>query len=289
MQTSRIGWALWALVPVAALSFHFGPGQAGVLVDRAARVQNEALDAEAVAIDLQAAAYEAHLEAIEARKLALLSPSPDDDERAAKATERELAAYEEAAAAWKTVAAAHEKVLVALGDASPERSAEIKVARARALVRSGDVWTGIAELESSLEDLSNTGQDDGELASSVREELATACYYGARLLRLSGLPAQEWLVESGVARQQFRYLAERARAEGDASAENHQRNLELVLNLEQAALVELQARPLPKNSPCSGDMNCRDGTCKGKGKKPGPKGNRDARGAGGPETIRGGW
>ncbi|HMN97053.1 MAG TPA: hypothetical protein PKC43_02775 [Phycisphaerales bacterium] len=289
MNASRIGWALWALIPVAAISFHYGPGQASVVVDRAARLQDDAVAAEREAMALQESAYEAHLAGIEARRRALRSSDPDDAEAATRATERELAAYDRAAEAWGRAADAHERVLTALGDAVPEKAREIQLARARAMVRSGDVWTGIGELESSLEALESAGEGDSPLGRQVREELATACYYGARLLRLSGMPAQEWMVESGIARQQFRYLAERERAEGGAAATNHQRNLELVLNLEQAALVELQARPLPKDSPCQGKMECRDGTCKNRGKRPGPRGNRDARGAGGPEEIRGGW
>ena len=39
-------------------------------------------------------------------------------------------------------------------------------------------------------------------------ELATAYYYGARLMRLAGKPADEWREVAGRARQNFRYLAE---------------------------------------------------------------------------------
>lgn len=302
MKTSRIGWALWALVPVAVLSFHYGPGQAALVEDRAATLQLEARSAEMEAMKLQERAYAAHLEAIAARRAALLSASEADEDRAREATAREEKAYAEAAGAWKTTADLYANVLATLGEASAERVQPIRVAHARALVRSGEIWLGIQELEGLLEQLPtlNAGGParDGALERTAREELATACYYGARLLRLSGMPAQEWMVESGKARQQFRYLAEQARrggitvdgAEGERSeqAERHQRNLELVLNLEQLALLELQGQAIPRNSPCNCNMGNRNGNGNRPDKKPnGPK--RDARGAGAAEAIGNGW
>ncbi|NDG63565.1 MAG: hypothetical protein EBY29_08895, partial [Planctomycetes bacterium] len=71
-----------------------------------------------------------------------------------------------------------------------------------------------------------------------------------------------------------------------ASAKNYQRNLELVLNLEQSSLVDLQGKPLPKDSPRAGKPGNRPGNKPGKSKKP-PR--EDGRGAGGAEEIRDGW
>lgn len=297
---SRVGWAVWALVPVAALTYHFGPGQLAFAQDRAARMQNRALDAEQGADAAQAAAYDHHLAAIDARRKALLTQSPEDAAAAREATEQEDAAYLAAAAAWKQTADLYAEVQSALGTpedgATTEEQRSIRLAHARATVRSGDIWPGIAELEGMLDEMDETNAVDDNaaaLARTAREELATAYYYGARLLRLSGMPPQEWKIESGKARQHFRYLAESALADddGDASterAENYQRNVEVVLNLEQSSLVEIEGKPLPRNSPC----NCKQGNRPCNGKKPGKKPNgpkQDARKAGGADDIPAGW
>ncbi len=167
-----------------------------------------------------------------------------------------------------------------MGDIDEAGVHEIRWAAAYATVRSGDIWGGITDLESLLEDPHATP----ELTRATREELATAYYYGARLLRLSGMPQNEWRVESSKARQHFRFLAEH----DDASSPDSQRNLELVLNLEQTQQAELEGAPLPKACPKSGKQANRKSNCQGK--KPGPpKQKQDARGAGGSEEIRDGW
>lgn len=288
---SRLAWAAWALVPVGVLFFHYGPGQKAYVEDRAARIHRAAVAAERDAAALQERAYASHLEALEARRRAFLSGGADDERAALEATAVEEQAYATAAASWKTAAEGYQQVLATLGDAAPEQSRAIRVARARATVRAGEIWPGIAELEQLLVEFDATNPDDQRLARVAREELATACYYGARLLRLSGMPPQEWMIESGKARQQFRYLAEQARTESaDHSTElatDYQRNLELVLNLEQSTLVELQGRPLPKDSPRRGNMGNRPNGQDGKSQR--PPNRRDARGAGGAEAIRDGW
>ena len=292
MIFSRISWGIWALVPVAAVTYHFGPGQTAYVLDRAARLQNQASDAQSEAQLAQDAAYSKHLEAIVSRRKAFLEPSADNQRDALDASAVEERAYAQAAATWKTTSDRFQEVLTTLGDSSPKEARDIRWAKARADVRAGEIWTGIDELESLVTELDDSPKLDDALARAAREELATAYYYGARLLRLSGMPVQEWRIESGKARQHFRYLAESElakSAENDdatASAKNYQRNLELVLNLEQSSLAELQGKPLPKDSPHAGKPGNRPGKRPGKGKGP-P--NKDGRGAGGPQEIRDGW
>ncbi|MBL9147584.1 MAG: hypothetical protein JNM94_02715 [Phycisphaerae bacterium] len=300
----RIGWAIWALVPVGVVAYHFGPGQQAAVLDSAASLQRDAMTAEASAKSAQDAAYQAHLAAIDARRAAFVAQSPAADEAAKNATNVEQAAYAKAAESWASAADAFTRMETLLTEAETKAAAsgspalgtsdlndellEVRLAKSRALVRSGDVWGGITELESVLEAVEeNPDLDSTELRT--REELGTAYYFGARLLRLSGKPADEWRIESGQARQQFRYLAERARAEGGAAdaADLHQKNLELVLNLEQLDLNELKAKPLPKNSPCQGKEGNRP--CNGNKKSKRPPQKKDARGAGGASEIPWGW
>ena len=81
---------------------------------------------------------------------------------------------------------------------------------------------------------------------------------------------------------------ETARAAGkDAKkAEEHERNVEVVLDLEQSSQHEIEGKPLPKDSPL-GRAGTRPGRNAGTTKR--PPNQRDGRGAGGAEDVRTGW
>ncbi|MFG0284265.1 MAG: hypothetical protein ACF8R7_07565 [Phycisphaerales bacterium JB039] len=288
MNLSKLAWAAWAIAPVGALAFHYGPGQAIYQSDIAASLQRSAEALEQDARAAQERAHAAHIAAIEARQRAFVLETPEAASEVAAATAAESAAFAEASAVWKRVAQAFGHIHEVAVDASDETLRQVRWSRSRALVRSGEIWEGIGELESVLAEAEEAEGRDSEMALAARQELATAHYYGARLLRLAGEPEDEWLEDSGRARQHFRYLAERARAAGmpQSVVENHERDVELVLNLEQAALYEIEGRPLPKDSP-SRCMGNRPNNNKGKRKQP-PQ-NRDGRGAGGAEEIWSGW
>ena len=281
-------WTAWALVPVALVAFHFGPGQAMYREDRAAKLVARAEDAQRDALRLQGIAYDAHLAAIAARVAAF---GKDDDalrKAAVDAGAREDAAYADASAAWRTTADALSEAQTQVDEIGGPVRDEIRLAKARALVRTGDVAAGANELEDLLLDASDRNETATPLARAAREELATAYYYGARLMRLAGKPAADWREVAARARQNFRFLAEDAKSRGAASSEvaNHEKNSELVLDLEQSSLDELYAKPRPKDSPT--------GKANGLGppKRPGRGPNKDgppSKGAGMNGEIGNGW
>ncbi|MHC4832896.1 MAG: hypothetical protein ACYTFH_03170 [Planctomycetota bacterium] len=294
----RAAWTAWALVPIAALAFHFGPGQAALRRDRAAEIVALAATAEREAIELQQRAYEAHLAAIEARAAAFANEDPERRGKAVAAGEREDAAATTAEAAWARTATLLEEAVAVLeptageaarDDASRETAQRVRLARSRALVRSGEIGRGANELEDLLLDLGDAGEGTAPLAIAAREELAAAYYYGARLMRLGGKAGPEWRPIASLARQNFRYLAEHAAsADGDPQRlADHQRNTELVLNLEQSSREELAFLPRPRQSPT--------GTGQGLGQelRPGRRGRNQgeqpARGAGMNGEIGVGW
>jgi hypothetical protein len=299
--SSRIAWTLWALVPVGMLAFHFGPGQAIHREEQASRLVARASSLEEIALASQERAYAAHLAAVAARMAAFGTDDAALREAATRATEAEDAAYASAGADWKAAATALAEAETALADEGGLRNAEIRVARARAIVRSGDVGVGAELLESVLEtglatepsaDAASDPKDAAAretLARAAREELATAYYYGARLMRLAGKPSEEWREVSALARQHFRALAEQANADEAADdAARHERNVELVLNLEQSSLDELYGKPSPRD--------CPGGQCNGMGKRPGKKpgkrpgnGEQPSKGAGMGGDIGTGW
>lgn len=289
MKPSRIAWSVWALVPIGLLAFHFGPGQAAYREDRAAHLVARADEAQQDALRLQAKAYDAHLAAIAAR-IAAFGRDDDALRRAAlDANAAEETAYADASAAWRRTADALAEAQACVDEVGGPVREEIRVAKARALVRTGDVAAGANELEDILLDAQEHGAADTPLALAARSELATAYYYGARLMRLAGKPADEWREVAGRARQNFRFLAENAKSRGAAGAEvaDHEKNGELVLDLEQSSLDELYAKPRPKDSPT--------GKANGLGQQPRPgrRGNRPgdkpAKGAGMNGEIGNGW
>ncbi len=283
---ARVGWSLWAIIPVIALTLHFGPGQEGVRRDAAAREHRVAQRLEAVAAELQATAHQAQFATLEARGKALLSGDPNDQRQADVNLESEKAAYAEASDAWKAAADAYQEVEALL---EGERAQQAKWAKARSLVRAGEIYNGIDELEAILAYTDETGQNDGELAIASREELAAAHYYGARILREEGRPPALWRESAGIARQQYRFLTERAAGQGQQSLSDElQHNLERVLDLEQLDRSGLVGTPFPKNSPRGrrpgdGDPGQRPGRTQAP--RTGPPGN----GASGLLEIGPGW
>ena len=290
MILKRIAWSVWALLPVAALAYHFGPGQRSYIEDRAGDLLAQARKLDTAAETAQEEAYQAHLAALKARKTGLDLKTPEATAAAKLAAEAEDAAYTKAASAWTAAAEKLREAHEMLTTAGSEKAQTVRIARARALVRAGSIAEGVSDLEQMLDTLADAGQANSPLADQAREEAATGYYYGARLLRANGKPASEWREVSGMARQNFRYLAETSgdKASPDAQTSERQKNLELVLNLEQSASEDLQGKPMPKYSPRRGAEGLREGKNPGKTKRP-PRRKGDARGAGGSGEIEGGW
>lgn len=294
MKLAKLAWATWALVPVAALAFHYGPGQKLYRQDLAASLQAQATALEEEAKQLQAEAHALHVKALRARRQAFVDGKVESEAAATAAAEAESRAFKISSEKWKETADAFGRIQDAAGDADVPTLQKIRWSRSRALVRAGDIWTGIGELEAVLEEIERSdgrggkSGKDSDMAWATREEIASAYYYGARLMRLAGEPDEEWRVDSAKARQHFRYLAERAKTRGldnDVVA-NQERNVELVLDLEQSSIQELEGKALPKDSPLGRNGN-RPG--QGKGKRKQPPNQRDGRGAGGAEDIYTGW
>ena len=274
------------------------------------------------------------------------------------AESRQEMLYQEAAEEWSKVTLAYSqasKLLIEsigsrLGDgelvafSDQDLLESLRWAEARGMVRSGLVFNGIdqfqalldlrgAEFERDFETPTRTtnasngwfGAEERTRLSSdvIREELASAQYVGARLLREEGRSPELWRPVSNSARQHFRYLAERELAIEDrggtvkgastqsprsatevamadradsveselSRAERMQRNLEQVLNLEKSSSEQLEGIPLPRQAPMArrpGDGQPGDRPGRGPGRGPlqdGPPGE----GAGIPGPFGSGW
>lgn len=287
----KLGWSLWVIAPVLLLAFHFGPGQRFLKRDMAADHMVIARKTEAEAHALQIVAYEAQFKTLEARKQLEINDDELHRQQLERASQEERQAYASASDAWKNTADRYQEVETLL-EGTPQAN-QIRWLRGRALVRAGEVFNGIEELQATLdqatrEQETNAGQAEMALAAAAREELAAAHYYGARLLREEGRSTEVWRQVSETSRQQFRFLAETTSKEKVPElASNLQRNLERVLDLEQQDRSELIGRPIPKESP----RGRRPGDGE-PGKRPGigpPRGDRPGNGASGMMEIGDGW
>ena len=207
---TRIGWTMWALVPVGLIAFHFGPGERLAARDQAVRLHSHAVGIEERAAFLQAAAHATQLDVIRLRRASFLEDGSDVADDLADALRVEREAYEVAAEAWQEAADAFSAVEDSLRGNNDPDAVNIRWSKARAQVRAGDIWGGAEEFEVLLDEL----DPKSELSRATREELARAHYFGARLLRENGEPAEEWRPEVIKARQHFRLLAERAARSG---------------------------------------------------------------------------
>lgn len=294
---SKVLWTAWALVPVAAVAWAFGPGQSAIDRDRAARLIDTARAAEARAEMTQAAAHEANRAAVAARKTAERTHAASDFAAAEAARQAEDAAYTAAAQAWKEVAAPLSEARTLLERANDTKAVnDVRLVRAKALIRGGELLEGVVELESMLESIPE-GAEHSEFAEQVRHELGSGLYFGARLLRHAGASPEDWGAVATAARRQFRYLAETTQpGEGTDSErfDEHQFNVEVALDLEQQSYEELLGKPLPKNCPgcCTCKNQCQGlaGHCKGgkkKSKTKRPPGDSRNKGAGNNEFGEG--
>lgn len=289
---NQLSWTVWALVPVIAVAVHFDIGQQLMARDVAADMLTVAHNTQTQAMSAQSEAYAAHLAAIEARA-ATFMPDADAATQATldNAVATELAAYAAASEKWSATAASFEQVEERLGEDDSAVLGEVQWAKARAKVRSGDVWDGANDLVAILDSTQQSdAPKDVQLARAAREELAAACYFGARLLRLEGKPASLWRPQAIRARQHFRYLAEDAARTGDdqEAVRALEDNVERAINLELMDFSELEGQPLPKQSPRQARGDCQScSTCNKISQR--PPNRKDGRGASGAGPIGPGW
>ena len=118
----------------------------------------------------------------------------------------------------------------------------------KARMESSELPTARDDLESLVDELvaeQAAGEEiDQELLADARKALASSQYYITWLMRLEGLPREEWEPEIEAARQNYRLLAEQA-AGDEQLVKLHQSDLESAVRLARMELEDLQGLPLP--------------------------------------------
>jgi hypothetical protein len=131
-----------------------------------------------------------------------------------------------------------------------------------------------------------------ELQHEARELGGRIHYHAAWVMRLEGARRDLWMEEAELARQNYRLLAERSLAAGQATySQLQQTNLETAVRLQRMSLTELMGRPLPEEGQgmagqgLSEQMAKRRGK-RGEGKQPGVGENEEVPPANGAGTMR---
>lgn len=294
MKTSVL-WLLWLILPVFVLAYHYGPGQMRLARDQAASLVQKAQSQSALATQAQEAAYQSQLKVLTARRAAFVAgvdwqaqPKHPLSQAVLEATAQQDSAYEHAAEVWNVTAElygeATDKLLKAMrtdkaadsgmSPADQDLLESLRWAEARAMVRSGEVFHGVEQLQALLDlRVAEANQAASSMVripdqakslptDAIREELAAAQYIGARLLREEGRPPEVWRPVANEARQHYRFLSApdiessagvtSAVATADDAADAT--NASLATNGETTRQENANARPSnarPSNSPPS--------------------------------------
>ncbi len=180
---------------------------------------------------------------------------------------------------WFEAEADYEQVLRLLPAERKDDQKRIRLQRAKAQMQIAELPEAHLELTNLVDELRADEERDEKLFTEAQKALANSQYYMTWLMRLEGLPREEWEPEIEAARQTYRLLGEQSAAVGDRAEESQNKeDLESVIRLARMDLSELQGLSIPKQ--CQG---CKSGQCKGKsGRKKGAgqeKKEKDARGA----------
>jgi hypothetical protein len=173
--------------------------------------------------------------------------------------------------------AAWDAAISALPKDATAQARKLRFARTHALTKGRQLPQAQKELETLYQEMKDDPSAEKAVLEGVQEQLATSKYYMTWLMRLEGLPQEDWEPEIESARQHFRLLAEK----GTAGKERYQEKLESAIKLARMDLTDLQGLPLPKQ--CKG---CCSGKCDKPAKKPTEK-KKDSRSAGGNQVVDG--
>jgi hypothetical protein len=147
---------------------------------------------------------------------------------------------------WTNAVLKYDEVLSALPSEKVAESRRVMLERAKAQMMAAKLPEARQGLESLLSDARSDEVSDPRFIAEVQSTLANAQYYMTWLMRLEGLPEEEWMPEIEAARQHYTQLTQEAEELGDEELlERSAEGLEATIRLARMDLGDLQALPLP--------------------------------------------
>lgn len=147
---------------------------------------------------------------------------------------------------FATAVEKYEQALAALPEGKKAEARTIRLEKAKAQMLAKQLPDAHGDLKMLVEELAADPAADQKQLAEARSAMANANYYMTWLMRLEGLPREQWEPEVEAARQTYKLLAEQAETAGDAAeAKKHKEDLESAVRLARMDLGELQGLPLP--------------------------------------------
>jgi hypothetical protein len=147
---------------------------------------------------------------------------------------------------WEEAVEQFDAILSALPGEHRLESMQFQLEKAKAQMMAAQLPMARRGLEQLLVDLQNEPQASPELIADAQSALANSQYYMAWLMRLEGLPEDEWMAEIESCRQHYTQLMKDAGKMGDAMlAQRASEDMESAIRLARMDLGELQGLPLP--------------------------------------------
>lgn len=147
---------------------------------------------------------------------------------------------------WQDAVATYENALALLPKGHDDVRQQVRLERAKAMMHCSELPAANSELLMLVDEMQQNEDADQQVLTEARAALANSQYYRTWLMRLEGLPKNEWEPEIDAARQTYKMLASQSVAAGDQqNAKRHQEDLESVIKLARMDLGDLQGLPLP--------------------------------------------
>lgn len=145
---------------------------------------------------------------------------------------------------WGQAARACDEALPLLAPEDLAGRRRVRLERARAGMQISELPRSHEDLTALLDELMADPGADPALVADTRLALASAQYYMTWLLRLEGLPREEWEGEAEGARQNYALLAEQAA--DPATRRARQEDLQAAIRLARMDPGDLAGLPIPE-------------------------------------------
>ena len=147
---------------------------------------------------------------------------------------------------WAGAIENYDRVLSELPADKVTETRQVILEKAKAQMMAAKLPEARQSLQSLLDDVRADKEAAPEFKAEIQSTLANSQYYMTWLMRLEGLPEEEWMPEIEAARQHYTQLTMDADKLGDQQlAMRSAEDLESAIRLQRMDLSELQALPLP--------------------------------------------
>ena len=147
---------------------------------------------------------------------------------------------------WSQAVELFDAVLADIPDDKVAESRGVLLEKAKCQMMAAKLPEARKTLSGLLEEIREDDTTKKEFVADVQSALANSQYYMTWLMRLEGLPEEEWKPEIEAARQHYTQLTVDAKEMGDEELlKRSSEDLESAVRLARMDLTELQGLPLP--------------------------------------------